>query len=357
MYKKILLINPFGIGDVLFTTPILHAIKDKYPGAKIGYLCNRRTAGLMEENPYIDMVFVYERDEFDQIRKRSSLLWLQRIFAFIGVLKYEHFDLAIDFSLNTQYGFFCWLAGIKRRIGYDFKGRGRFLTKKQPLTGYRNKHVVEYYSALLARLGIAEKHKNLELYLKDRDVKYIGQILEKAGISEQDLIIAIVPAGGRSWGRDAALKHWAPEKFAGLADYLIENHKAKIIIVGDFSEKEISETMAKAMKQACLDLTGKTSAGELAALLEKSKIVIANDGGPLHMAVALGKKTVSFFGPVDPVVYGPYPASANHIVLKGSLKCMPCYADFRLSPCLRNKECLEMIDVNEAKDAVNRLLK
>ena len=135
MYKKILFINPFGIGDVLFTTPIIHAVKDTFPNVKIGYLCNRRTSYILENNPYIDYTFIYERDEFEAIRKESLFAWLITIFAFLNRIKKEHFDIAIDFSLNTQYSFFGWYAGIRTRIGYDYKNRGWLLTKKIKLTG------------------------------------------------------------------------------------------------------------------------------------------------------------------------------------------------------------------------------
>jgi ADP-heptose:LPS heptosyltransferase len=106
-----------------------------------------------------------------------------------------------------------------------------------------------------------------------------------------------------------------------------------------------------------VDLVGKTRLEGLIAIINNLQILITNDGGPLHIAVALGKKTVSFFGPVDPKVYGPYPTDENrHIILTKNLDCSPCYNKFRISGCLRNKECLEAIDVQQALDAIKRLL-
>jgi ADP-heptose:LPS heptosyltransferase len=106
-----------------------------------------------------------------------------------------------------------------------------------------------------------------------------------------------------------------------------------------------------------VDLAGKTDLEELSAIINNLYILITNDGGTLHIAVALGKKTVSFFGPVDPKVYAPYPADEkHHIVLRRDLECSPCYIKFHLSGCKRNKECLETIDVGWALDAVSKLL-
>ena len=356
MYKKILLINPFGIGDVLFTTPIIHTLKDNFPNVKIGYLCNRRTASILESNPYVDYVFIYERDEFEALRKKSNLAWLKKIFLFSNQIKKERFKVTLDFSLNTPYGFFSWLAGIKERIGYDFKKRGRFLTKKVKLLGYCDMHIVDYYANLLKYLGLELKYKKLELYLKNEDIYKIDEVLSKESVKPSDLLVGIIPGAGASWGKEASLKHWSAERFAQLADKIIENYQAKIIIMGDFFEKEITKNVIEKMQHKAIDLSGETTIGELAALLNKMKLIITNDGGPLHMAVALGIKTISIFGPVSEVVYGPYPLSENHIVIKKDLNCRPCYQKFRLATCLRDRECIKSISSEEVFAAVRRVL-
>lgn len=356
MYKKILLINPFGVGDVLFTTPIIHTLKDAFPGVKLGYLCNNRPVDIIKNNPYIDYVFIYDRDEFVALRKKSFLAWVKKSLEFLGQIKAERFDAALDFSLNTQYGFFSWYAGIKNRIGYDFKKRGGFLTKRIGLSGYSEKHIVEYYGGLLKCLGIDLKYSNLELYLKKEDKESIEGILSKEGISGSGFLIGIIPGAGRSWGKDAYLKHWRPEKFAQVADKLVENYKAKIIIMGDFSEKNLAQTVIDNMQNKAIGLSGLTTIGELAALLSMMKLVVTNDGGPLHMAVALGVKTVSIFGMVDEKAYGPYPPGNNHIVIKKDLSCRPCYRNFRLSECLNSRRCIEDITVDEVYSAIQRLI-
>jgi len=358
VYKKILLINPFGIGDVLFTTPIIHTLKDASPQVKIGYLCNQRSATILENNPYVDSVFIYERDEFEAVRKKSFLAWLKKIIVFLNQIKKERFNVALDFSLNTQYGFFVWYAGIRERVGYDFKRRGRLLTKKIKLSGYNDKHIVEYYADLLKYLGLDLKHRQLELYLKKENMERVEEILVKEGLKQVDFLIGIIPGAGKSWGKDARLKHWPPENFAQLADKIIENYQAKIIIVGDFSEKEIAKSVMSKMHYDAIDLTGKTTMGELAALLSKMKVVVTNDGGPLHIAVALGIKSVSIFGPVDERVYGPYPPSDRHIVIKKDIACRPCYQKFRIPACdrYRYRECISSISIEDVFSAVSRLL-
>ncbi len=354
--KKILLINPFGLGDVLFTTPVIAALKNALPGIKIGYLCNQRVAPILESNPYIDSLFIYERDEFEAIRRKSFFAWLRKIIVFLNQIRNEHFDAAIDFSLNTQYGFFSWYAGIKQRFGYDYRKRGAFLTHKIRLSGYCGKHIVEYYAGLLKYLGIDSKGGKLELYLKAEDKISAEKLLAKEGVAEADLLVGVIPGGGRSWGKDSYLKHWPAQYFVELADKIVENYKAKIIIMGDFSEEALAKKISEGMHYKAINLAGLTTIGELSALLDRMNLVIANDGGPLHLAVALGKKTVSFFGPVDPLVYGPYPPDEKqHVVLRKALSCSPCYNQFRLNQCTRDKECLNKIGLDEALKAVNKL--
>jgi ADP-heptose:LPS heptosyltransferase len=110
------------------------------------------------------------------------------------------------------------------------------------------------------------------------------------------------------------------------------------------------------MRNKALDLVGKTSLEEVVALISKLNLLVTNDGGPLHIAVACGIKTVSIFGPVDDLVYGPYPPQDTNIVLKTDLSCRPCYKKFKMPACDKNRECISRISVDQVYDAVRRLL-
>jgi lipopolysaccharide heptosyltransferase II len=356
--KRFLIVNPFGIGDVLFTTPVIRAIKDSDPDSIIGYWCNERVKDILENNPNIYKIFVLSRGDLKKIYHKSR--W-QGIYKFINLLcqiRKERFDAVLDFSLDHRYSLIAKIIGIKRRIGFNYKNRGRFLTDKIDLDGYSDKHVVEYYLDLLKPIGIKPKNYNLELIISPTCKRKSENILAESGINDKDLIIGIAPGAGASWGRDASLKHWPAVRFGQLADRIIDDFGAKIIILGDESEKPIADIIINSMHKKPVNLVGMTSLEELSAVINNLHILITNDGGPLHIAAALGKKTVSFFGPVDPKVYGPYPCDEKrHIVLRKNLSCSPCYSKFRLSPCQKNKECIEKIDVEEALEAVNRLLK
>jgi len=355
--KRFLIVNPFGIGDVLFTTPVIRAIKDSEPDSIIGYWCNERVKEILENNPNIYKIFALSRGDIKKIYQKSRWQGICNFLNLVYKIRKERFDNMLDFSLDHRYSLIAKIIGVKRRIGFNYKNRGRFLTDKIDLDGYSDKHVVEYYLDLLKPIGIKPKNYNLELIISQTCKRKSEKILAERGINDKDLIIGIAPGAGASWGQDASLKHWPAVRFGQLADRIINDFGAKIIILGDESEKPIADIIINNMHKKPVDLAGMTSLEELSAVINNLHILITNDGGPLHIAVALEKKTISFFGPVDPKVYGPYPFDEKrHIVLRKNLECSPCYIKFHLSDCKRNRECLETIDVDTAFNAVKKLL-
>lgn len=355
--EKFLIINPFGIGDVLFTMPVIRAIKQNRPDSFVGYWCNLRVKELLEFNNGIDRIFVLSRGDLKKIYSQSKLEGLSKSWGLFFDLKRERFDISLDYSLDHRYALTCKLAGVRKRIGFNYKERGRFLTDKVELSGYNDKHVAAYYLDLLRSIGIKPASAGLELNVSAGDKIRAKAMLSAYGIKDGGALIGIAAGGGESWGRDAALKRWPEVQFAQLADRIIENLGAKVLLLADESERAVTEIIKNKMNKKAIDLTGKTSLADLVALIGSLDLLIANDGGPLHIGAALGKKTVSFFGPVDPLVYGPYPPSAgSHLVLRRKLQCSPCYRNFRLSGCSRDKQCLRSISVDEAWEAVSSLL-
>ena len=354
--KKFLIINPFGIGDCLFTTPLIRAVKESLPESFIGYWCNERVHALFENDPYINKVFALSRGD---IKKISNISKWQGIIKSLGLyrgIKKERFDVSLDFSLDHRYAWICKVAGVKIRLGFNYKKRGRFLTDRIEIGSYHAKHVVEYYLDLLKFINITPNNKNLHLRLDEKNKVRARSILNHAGIRDSDLVIGITPGAGGSWGKDAGLKHWPALRFAQLAQRLSAELGARIIVLGDETERPLADVIVNSSKKKPVDLVGKTALGEFAAVISNLNALVTNDGGPLHIAVALGVKTVSIFGPVDDKVYGPYPPSEKHIVIKKDLPCRPCYYNFKMPVCERNRECLKEISVDEVFEAAKNVL-
>ena len=167
--NRVLIINPFGIGDVLFTTPVVKAIKEAHPDSFIGYWCNRRVEDILKNNKNINKIFALSRGDIKKTYSKSKLEGIFKTIGLLNMLKKEKFEVAFDFSLDHRYGLIAKMAGIKQRIGFNYKNRGRFLTDKIELEGYSKKHVVEYYLELLRFTDITTKIKNLYLYVSDND--------------------------------------------------------------------------------------------------------------------------------------------------------------------------------------------
>ncbi|HTZ11120.1 MAG TPA: glycosyltransferase family 9 protein [Candidatus Margulisiibacteriota bacterium] len=355
--KKFLIINPFGIGDVLFTKPVIMALKDSFPGCKVGYWCNERVSLILKNNPYIDKIFALSRGDLKKISKESKIDAIKKSWKLLREMRRERYDIALDFSLDHRYSLLAKLLGIKERFGFDYKGRGIFSTRKIYLEGYSSKHIVEYYLDLLKFLHIEPKTREMDLFVPESNRAKMRHMLTRYGLKEEDCCVGIFPGAGESWGKNASLKHWSALKFAQLADRLTESFSAKVILMGTDSEIPMADIIVAAAKNKIVNLVGKTSIDETAALMSLLDLVITNDGGPLHMAVALKLKTVSIFGPVDDLVYGPYPPSGDHIVIKRQLDCRPCYMNFRFKGCAFNHACIDGITVEEVFQGARRLIK
>jgi ADP-heptose:LPS heptosyltransferase len=354
---RFLIVNPFGIGDVLFTTPVIKAIKRKYPASFIGYWCNERVKPILESNPQIDKVVALSRGDLKRIYSESFFKGLWAGIKLAWRIKRRRFDVCFDFSLDHRYSLLAKLLGIKQRIGFNYRNRGRFLTRSIDIEGYYGKHVIDYYLELLKFLDIPVFERDMYLVSSPGAQARSKAIVSGAGIAEGDLVIGVAPGGGGSWGKDAVYKRWSPYRFAEVANKLIEKFNAKVIVIGDESERKITDVVVHMMRNKPIDLTGKVALDILPGIIKRCDLFISNDGGPMHMAVALGVKTISIFGPVSETVYGPYPVKWSHIVVKNDISCRPCYANFKFPGCNRDKECLNGVSAEAVFKAAEVLLK
>jgi heptosyltransferase II len=351
---NILIVNTFGIGDVLFSTPLVEEIKRNLPQSNIHYICNRRNLDLLKNSPYLKSVLVFEKDDFRQARARSQWEFIKMLFGFVKKIKDLRADVAIDLTLNYQMSIFLILAGVRRRIGFNYNDRGRFLTQKTTLSGFNEKHVAEYYLDLLKFLGlsISDKHK-LRSFTSGEDKAAVDAFFKEKGLTDKTLV-GIVAAGGKSWGGDAFYRRWDKDNFAYVGKELSEtDDDVRILIFGTSEEKDVCDYLRQEMGEKAFSLCGNTSLGLLVEFLSRCALVICNEGGPMHIAVSQDVKTVSIFGPVDDKIYGPYPRSDMHkVVVADNVECRPCYKNFKHKACDEHL-CLTRID----KDRVLELAK
>ena len=353
--RRILIINPFGIGDILFTTPLIRAVRRAFPESQLSYLCNRRTEQILQHNPHLDRLFVYEKDEVVALWQQSWWRGLCHVTQMLDRLRRSKFDLVIDLSLGERYGLIIKLLGVPRRVGFNYRRRGRFLTEHITIDGYHEIHVVQYYRWLLRFLGIHLIDDSLERCVADEDERWAEAWLRQHQLEGQ-LLIGMVPAGGVSWGIGAPFRRWGFEGFAAVGDALADAYGARLVLFGEATDRPLCQTVAQLMKHPVIDLSGQTTLGQFVSLLGHLGLVICNDGGPLHLAVSQRVRTVSIFGPVDPRVYGPYGSDDQHRVVTKELLCRPCYHQFRLPPCPYNRACLNEVSIDEVLSAAHEVL-
>lgn len=355
--KRFLIVNPYGIGDVLFSTPLLCALKDHFPESILGYLCNRRTEEILETHPLVNRLFVYEKDELRQKWRKSKWETLRAIGSLFKNIRRERYEVLIDLSLAPEFSFFLMCAGIPRRIGLDYKGRGRFLTDRIFLPGFDERPVPEYYLETLRVLGIENVGKSYrtELWTTEEDDRFATEFFQRHGLSSGPSPVGISPGGGASFGGvKNSYRHWGEELFSELCNLLQERLKRPLLIFWGPGEKEICEGIVRRCKKAPF-VSPRTTVRQMASLMKRCDLIITNDGGPLHIAVAVGVPTLSLFGPVDEKVYGPYPSSSSHRVLNQPVPCRPCYRRFKLPECERNV-CLKWIGPSRVFEAVQECL-
>jgi heptosyltransferase-2 len=352
-FRNILVVNPYGIGDALFTTPIIRSLKENFPSSGIDVLLGSRTKEVFEYNPDVVDIIVFDKGEFDKVGFIKKMGLLSEVFR---KLKNKGYDLMVDLSNAPEYGFFGkFLLRVPVRVGFDYKKRGRFLTKKVPLKGFEGKHIVEFYLDLLRKLEITVTDNNLHMYITDGQLRWAEDFLVKNNIKVSGIVVGIIPGGGESWGRDSYLKRWPAENFAKVSKLLTDKFDAKVLLFGSKDETGICKEISDFLDGRVVDTSGKLSICELAALFKKCSLIICNDGGPLHIAKSQNVNTISIFGPVDSMVYGPFPRTDRDVVLEAALNCRPCYKNFKMLDC-KTKECLKSISPEMVFEEVKSLI-
>ena len=356
---KILVVNPYGIGDALCTIPLLKALREAFPKGTLGLVCNRRVESVARMFPGVSRVLVFEKDDLRQAWAISKLRWLRAMRDLRRTLQADRWDAVIDLSLNWQIGATLAFAGIRTRYGFDYRGRGKFLTRTVPLSGFSERHVSRYYLDVLSLLNIpTPRQVEIRLQLPPDVLREAEQWLIARGADPTRRWIALVPGGGASWGPQAAAKQWPARHFAALANQFALDPHSQILLLGDATDAAVCQAVATACARPATLLPPMPSTLDLAAALAHCDAVIGNDSGALHLAVAVGTPSVTIFGPANPMVYGPLsltPDGRHRIAVK-PLACRPCYAQFKLPPCPWDHRCLETLEPNDVYALARPLL-
>lgn len=337
---RILIVNVNWIGDVLFSTPAIRAIRKHYPHAYIACMVVPRCREVLELNPHLDELIIYdEKREYKGLKGKLRL---------ISALKARRFDTVFLFHRSLTRTLMVALSGIKERVGIYNPKRGFLLTKKvEPQRS--DVHKVEQFLNIVKAKDILPAGRNMELFISKEDEAFARGYLKPHGIKEDKPIIVLNPGG--NWN----LKRWPADKFAELGDKLVELFGAQILITGAEKDIELGDKISGMMKHKPVVTCGKTTLRQLAAILRGADLVVSNDSGPMHIAVSQGAKTIALFGPTDPKVTGPYGAG-KYVVIRKPLPSPDCKIPCYNLRCEENA-CMKAITVGDVIKEANKLLK
>ena len=339
---KILVRATNWVGDAVMSIPALRAIRTRWPNAEIAILARPWVADLYRGQGYADRIIVYNN------KSEHKGFWGKERLA--QTLRLEKFDVAVLFQNAFDAAWIAWRAGIRERIGYARDGRSSLLTRAIPVPakGETPAHEVYDHLELLRRAGWLERlprvdEISIDVAYEDRQ-KALERLLA-AGIRKNALRIAF--ASGAAYG---SAKCWKPERYAMLADRLIGEFDADVILFGAAQEKDMAARIVGAMDKHPCNLVGATKIGELPALLSACRLFIGNDSGAMHVAGAVGVPVIGIFGPSDPK--GTQAMTPQFTLIREPVGCSPCF----LRKCPIDHRCMTRISVERVFKAAQSLL-
>ena len=333
--RRLLLIKPSSLGDIVHAMPTLAALRARFPHAEVTWLVKGQWAPLVTAIRGVDHVCAMGP---------GLSGWMKRI----PDLRAARFDLVVDLQGLFRSGAMAWLSGCGRRIGFANGREGSPLVYTQRVEVPEGPvHAVDRYLLLAEALG-AERPAQPRFEFADRpqDREAVETMLARSAISASSPWIAI-NASAR-W----ETKRWPPQHFAEAADRLSREQGCPIVFIGGAAERPDTQAVLAVMRTKAVDLTGQTPVGLLPSLLRQAAVLITNDSGPMHIAAAVGTPVVALFGPTDPRKTGPY--GKGHLVLSHPVECSPCFS----RDCARamKLECLLEVKPDQVVHAVQQQL-
>ncbi len=338
---RILLVQLADIGDLVLTTPALHALREAQPQAHLTLLTTSHSAPLVEGAGLVDEIITFEQTAFNRATAFLRPGNLRRVLGlgrYDVVVYFHHFTLKAG---TLKFGLIALVSGARRRIGLE-NGSGWFLTERLPDAGFGAKHQAQYWLDLMGLLGADTRprpaHLHHQPYLLPPST---GQRV-------------VIHAGGGTYN---TARRWNPEYFAAVADRLHQACGAQIILVG--GKDDDSETVRQAMQTAPLDLTGETTLPELAGVLAQADVFIGAESGVMHIAAAVGTPLVAIFGPGNPDAWGPWNPGGRSVIVRSAPECSPCSyvgQGVGLRDGCAARTCMRMVTPEQVAEAAARLL-
>ena len=319
-FSRTLIIKPSSLGDVVQALPVLTALRESHPQAHIAWLVSTAFADILRGHPRLDDVLVFDRRRFGRIGR--SLGITTEFMAFIENLRRERFTAVLDLQGLFRSGFLAAATGAKTRVGFASARElaPLFYTDAVPLP-HEDLHAVDRYLALARHVGLADPKATDHLTVRSETRAAVRRRLQDEGLGP-DEPFAVVCAYAR-W----ATKQWPAERFAEVLLRLHAETGARGVLAGSAAAADVGRRIGRQTDwrpgAQPIDLSGRTTLKEMAALAAEARAMVTNDSGPMHVAAAVGTPVVAVFGPTHPDRTGP--CGPGHHVLVGKAPCRPCF--------------------------------
>jgi lipopolysaccharide heptosyltransferase I len=319
--RRIAFIKPSALGDIIHSLPVLTALRHRYPDAHITWVVNRGYAPLLEGHRDLNDVLPFDR----KLARGGLLGRLKNYGRFVNDLRSRQFDLVIDLQGLFRSGLMTLASGAPRRVGLSTSREGArwFYTDVVPVADFNAVHAVERCWLVAEAFGVGNLRKEFRVPVRNEARAWAGKTLHN--YPRPWLVLGVASR----W----PTKRWPPEHFAALARRAQERFGGTAVFVGGHDETHLSQQTATLLTGPTLDLTGRTDLPRLTAVLERSDVMLANDTGPLHLAVALGRPVVAPYTCTKIRLNGPFGQDANAV--ESTVWCQGSY----LKKC-RRLECM-----------------
>ena len=323
---NILIIKPSALGDICHALPVLGFLRRRFPGGHLAWLVNRSFAPLLSGKTGLDEVIIFDRGAAAKGWWAGFQAWRAMSYS----VRAKRWDLVLDLQGLARSGLMSWISRSPERWGLsDSREGSRFAYTRKIQVPQGETHAVERYWLFARALGAADKPEITRLVLPEEAVLKAEALM--AGLPRPWFVVA----PGARW----VTKRWPPESFARVVNELVRQHGGSAFLVGAPDEVELGDRLWASLDAPNRNFTGKTSLIEMAGILSLGDLILANDSGPLHVAVALERPVVAPFFCTKPNLTGPYGHDEGTVwtprACRGSLvrRCptsMECFADL---PC------------------------
>ncbi|SFP89922.1 lipopolysaccharide heptosyltransferase II [Hydrogenimonas thermophila] len=339
--KRVLIVRMSAIGDVVFASPLIEAIKKDYPDAKIFWLAEPIVKDLLRCDTDIEEVIEFPKNRFKQLWKDKKIITLfKELSYFSKKLKSYNFDTAIDAQGLLKSAIIAWFSGAPVRYGFKSKEFSHLFLNKVTDKGGNSQHISSEYYHLIRFMGL-DNSVSLSLKLCSKAYDNADILIKTYDLNNG--FIALTPFTTRPQ------KHWFHDSWKKLIHMLQSYFNLPIIILGSEADKESAQYITQGT--SAINLAGKTKIDEAAALLKKSLLIIGVDTGLTHMAVAQMRPTIALFGATVPYTKtdNPYVKVIYH-----KFECSPCR---RRPICANRFDCMQAISPEEVVETAKSLIK